>query len=167
MATDNPFLTNTAMTGLGMGVQPFNSQWYDQLSQSLWNQGNRNLTENVLPQINTGAQLAGQYGGSRQGQAQGLAMDRMNQSVFNALAPAYAQGYENSQNRGVQSGQAAMQGLLGLGGLDINRMNAQTNAAAVAAQAAGAPVYTSPWGAALGGGLGLAQIGNLLGWWGN
>jgi hypothetical protein len=43
----------------------------------------------------------------------GLAMDRMNQSVFNVLAPAYAQGYENSQNRGLQSGQAAMQGLLG------------------------------------------------------
>jgi hypothetical protein len=40
--------------------------------------------------------------------------------------------------------------------LDINKYNAQ----------AGNTMYTNPWGAALGGGLGLAQIGNMLGWWG-
>lgn len=160
-------LSNAVLQGYGMGLAPFNTNWYDNLGQSLYSQANKNFAENINPQIQGGAQLAGQYGGNRAALAQGTALGGLNQSVMNAMAPQYAQGYDNWLNRGVQTGQSAMQGLLGLGQLDVNSYNAQTGAAQAAAGAAGAPVYSNPWGAALGGALGLSQLGKLTGWWGN
>jgi hypothetical protein len=159
----NAPLTSAVQQGFGIGLQPFNPQWYDQLSKNLFQQGSQNLTENVLPALNSNAIMAGGYGGDRANLAQGVATDRMNQSVFNAVAPLYASGYENTLNRNLQTGQNAMQGLLGLGSLDIGSYNAQTNAATAASGAAGNPIYTNPFAAGLGGALGMYQLWKLLG----
>lgn len=57
---------------------------------------NRNLSENLLPAIQSGAVASGQMGGSRQGVAQGLAMRGTQDALANANAQtmmgAYGQG---------------------------------------------------------------------------
>jgi len=162
-------LTDAVKQGFGMGLAPFNPSWYDQLGKSLYNQANQNLQENILPGIDQAGMQAGQYGGgSRADLAKGVAIRGMNQNVMNAMAPQYATGYENWLNRGVQTGGLAMNGLLGLGSNDVARYDAQTKAASAAAQANGTPFYTSPWGAAIGGAGGIAELINILGKnWGN
>lgn len=175
----NPFLalglnayTNT------QGV--YDTQWLDRVRDSLFQQGTQNLQDNVFPGMNQAAIAAGGYGGDRSQIAKGVAADRMNQSVFNAMAPAYAQGYEAWQNRALQAGQAAAGTGLGLEGLDLNRLlgigdlqnkgraldisqqQADTQTAGQAAASAGVPTYTNPWAAGVGGALTMAQILNLL-----
>jgi hypothetical protein len=174
-------LTDAVKQGWGMGLAPFNTQWYDQLGQSLYSQANQNFTENINPQIQGGAQLAGQYGGNRAAIAQGQALGQLNQNVMNAMAPQYAGGYENWLNRGVGVGNSAMQGLLGLGNLDlgayqadtnrtlgqgaldVSRYNAQTNAGLANLQASGQPIYNNPWGSALAGAIGTYGLQKLWG----
>ena len=81
---------------------PYLQQQGDALAQ----QYNQNLQNNVLPGINSGAMLAGGFGGSRQGIAQGLAIGQSQQALGNSLANLYGNAYENDQNRAQQ---AAMQ----------------------------------------------------------
>jgi len=85
-ATSNPYLQNQA--------------------DAITNQVNRNLQNNILPGINSQAQAAGGYGGSRQGIAQGLAIGQTNQDLSNALAGLYGQQYQNDQNLGLGYTQA-------------------------------------------------------------
>lgn len=59
----------------------------------------RNLNENVMPGIRSEALASGQYGGSRQGIAEGLAMSRMNQDLAPALTNMFGNAYENAQGR--------------------------------------------------------------------
>jgi len=158
-------LTGAAATGIGAGLTPFNPQYLDQLTKSITAQQTRNLNENVLPGIAQGGQAAGQYGGgSRAELAKGVAMRGLGEGIANTVAPLYQQGYEASLGRNLQAGQLGMQGLLGLGGLDINRMNAETNAASAMANAAGAPQYSNPWLTGIGTAASLYPI--LQGLWG-
>lgn len=66
----------------------------------------RNTNENVLPGVRGNAMAAGQYGGSRQGIAEGLAASRLNQDIASAALPIYGQAYESAQQRqyGVATG---------------------------------------------------------------
>lgn len=102
-------------------------------AQQQQNQSNMtdNLTRNVLPSIRGGAIAAGQYGGSRQGIAEGNALSdftkQLNQSntqigLANSAntANALAGAYENGQNRALSATQ-------GLGAQQYNV--AQQNAA--------------------------------------
>lgn len=59
----------------------------------------RNLNENVMPGLRSSAAVSGQYGGSRQGIAEGLAASRMNQDLAPALTNLYGTASENAQNR--------------------------------------------------------------------
>lgn len=79
-----------------------------------------NLQRNVLPGIRGGAIAAGQYGGSRHGIAEGLALSDMTKQLNNsntqfglgataASSSALAGAYENGQNRAL----SAAQGLSG------------------------------------------------------
>jgi len=79
-----------------------------------------NLQRNVLPGIRGGAIAAGQYGGSRQGIAEGLAISDLTKQMNNsntqfglgataANSSALAGAYENGQNRAL----SAAQGLSG------------------------------------------------------
>ena len=125
MAVDQT-LYNMGVQGLGMGLQPFQSPYLQGVSQSLWNQANQNWGDVINPSIKNNAMATGGYGGSRQGIAQGVMADRLNQSVFNAMAPVYNTAYENWLNRGVQAGNAALQSDLGYGNLGVNQYGAET-----------------------------------------
>lgn len=59
----------------------------------------RNLNENVMPGIRSEALASGQYGGSRQGIAEGLAASRLNQDLAPALTNLFGGAFENAQNR--------------------------------------------------------------------
>lgn len=73
--------------------------YLDRQAGAIANQLTRNLNENVLPGVRSNALAAGQYGSSRQGIAEGLAMSRMNQDMASSLANLYGGAYENSQQR--------------------------------------------------------------------
>jgi hypothetical protein len=97
-----------------------NNPYLDKQAQAITSVANRNLLENIMPQVNGEASMAGQYGGSRQGIAQGQAIGRTNEAITNSLSNLYGGAYENAQNR--------MQGTA----TDLNNQaysNAQTNAA--------------------------------------
>lgn len=95
----NPFLSNIANDNFTMA--------------------NRNLLENVMPSIGSGASAAGQYGGSRQGIAQGLAISRMNQDVTQANNQMFGSAYQQAQGNMLS---AANQ--LGNFGMDASKTNA-------------------------------------------
>lgn len=59
----------------------------------------RNLNENVMPGLRSEALASGQYGGSRQGIAEGLAASRLNQDLAPALTNMFGGAFENAQNR--------------------------------------------------------------------
>lgn len=82
-----------------------NNQYLDPIADSIIGKITRNTTENIFPQIRGGAIASNQYGGSREGIAEGLATSRMNQDIAGALAPLYGSAFENAQNR--------MQGIAG------------------------------------------------------
>ena len=73
--------------------------YLDQQAAAITNNMTRNLQENVMPGIRSGALASGQYGGSRQGIAEGLAASRMNQDLAPALTQLYGGAFENAQQR--------------------------------------------------------------------
>ncbi len=75
------------------------NEYLDPAAESITTNVLRNFGENVMPQIRGNALASGQYGGSRQGIAEGLAASRMSQDLSSALAPMYASAYENAQQR--------------------------------------------------------------------
>lgn len=76
-----------------------NNPYLDQQAAAITGQLTRNLNENVMPGIRSEALASGQYGGSRQGIAEGLAASRMNQDLAPALTGLYGSAYENAQQR--------------------------------------------------------------------
>ena len=94
------------------------------LTSAQFQQNQSNLTDNfqrnVLPSVRGGAIAAGQFGGSRQGIAEGLAMSDLTKQINNSntqlglansanTASQLANAYENGQNRAL----SAAQGLSG------------------------------------------------------
>lgn len=79
----------------GRPDNPYLQQQIDAMSQNMA----RNVNENVMPGLRSEALASGQYGGSRQGIAEGLAMSRMNQDLAPAITNLLGGSYENAQNR--------------------------------------------------------------------
>ena len=185
----NPFL-NLGLNAFTNTQQPWNADYLKPLATSLWNQAGQQWNDVINPSLDNSAILAGGYGGDRAALAKGVAADRLNQSVFNALAPQYAQGYENWANRGLQGGTAAAGIGTGLEQLDLSRLGtmgnlglgmynadttrqlglgdlanknylAEAQVANWANQVAN-PQYTNPFGAAIGGGLLGWQVLNSI-----
>ena len=73
--------------------------YLNQQASAITNQLTRNLNEQVMPGIRSEALASGQYGGSRQGIAEGLAASRLNQDLAPALTNLYGGAYENAQQR--------------------------------------------------------------------
>lgn len=73
--------------------------YLQQQSDAMVNQLTRNLNENVMPGIRSEALASGQYGGSRQGIAEGLAASRLNQDLAPALTNLFGGAFENAQQR--------------------------------------------------------------------
>lgn len=82
----------------------------------------QNFNEQVMPQISLNSLSNNAYGGSRQGIAEGLAADRLQQQMGDIATGMYGSAYESGQNRALQgAGQQA--------GLDtnVNLANSQQN----------------------------------------
>jgi hypothetical protein len=107
----NPYLTQAIQGGIGQSKQAFDRMQGD---------STRNLMENIMPSIRSNSVLAGQYGGSRQGIAEGRAIGdfgrEQQRSIQNfgdnnttAAVGAQAGEYSRGQDRSL----SAMQGLSG------------------------------------------------------
>ena len=80
-----------------------NNPYVQNMMQSNQFMANRNLSENLLPRISSGAVAGGQKGGSREGIAQGLAMRGTQEGLMNAnnslMMDAYGKGLGAQQGR--------------------------------------------------------------------
>ena len=83
-----------------------NNPYVQNMMQSNQFMANRNLSENLLPQIQSGAVASGQMGGSRQGIAQGLAMRGTQEALANANAQTMMDAY--GKGLGAQQGALAL-----------------------------------------------------------
>ena len=106
----NPYDQN-----LGMGAAPSNPYLGAQAG-AIANTATRNLQNNILPGIGSGAVAAGGYGGSRQGIVEANAIGQTNQDISNATANLYGNAYQADQNYN-----------LGLGGLANQSQSNQNN----------------------------------------
>lgn len=108
-SAQNPYLTGAIQKGINQSTNAFG-----QMQQSATD----NLMKTVLPSIRSNSVLAGQYGGSRQGVAEGNAIgdyakaaqqaaSQFGQNNTDAAVAAQAGAFENGQNRAL----AAMQNL--------------------------------------------------------
>jgi hypothetical protein len=108
---ENKYLTDALQSGINQSNQAFSTQL-----------GNitDNLQRSILPGIRGNAIASGQYGGSRQGIAEGLALSDLNKQATNAAQQlglanisattgAQANAFESGQNRALN----ALQGLSG------------------------------------------------------
>lgn len=75
------------------------NQYLDQTAAALASNLTRNTNENVMPGLRSSAAVSGQYGGSRQGIAEGLAASRLNQDIALPVSQMYAGALENAKNR--------------------------------------------------------------------
>lgn len=76
-----------------------NNPYLNQQAGTITRQVNDNLQNVTLPGIGNGATSAGQYGGSRQGIAQGMALSRAQGDLSQGLSSLYGNAYESAQNR--------------------------------------------------------------------
>lgn len=97
-----------------------NNPWLDSQASSITNQLTRNVLENAMPNIRGEAISAGQYGGSRQGMAEGLALSRMNQDLAPALTNLYGSAFENAQQRMYGTANALNQQAADMGQFNAN-----------------------------------------------
>lgn len=81
-----------AQTGLG-GIEEYMNPYQEQVVNRIGELGQRNLRENLLPEIQDRAIAAGQFGGSRQGEAIGRALRDVQESTLAAQSQALQQGY--------------------------------------------------------------------------
>lgn len=99
------------------GPNPYLGQQANAITQNV----TQNLQNNVLPGINSGAMAAGGFGGSRQGIAQGLAIQGANRDIANAQANMYGQAYTADQANQTQYGIAGMNNQTTQRGQDLNQ----------------------------------------------
>lgn len=104
---DNPFLTKAVQGGIDQSKNMFGQ---------MQSQATENLQENILPGIRSASVLSGQYGGSRQGIAEGNAIGdhakamqqaatQFGQNNTNAAVGAQANAYETDSNRALSATQ--------------------------------------------------------------
>mgnify|MGYP001819084871 FL=1 len=116
-----PSSYNALQSALTGRMNPMTGQVMDMVTNRL----NQNFTENVLPALGDEAVAGGQYGGTRQGIAEGIASrghqqatgDAMTQIGNNALNQALAQ---QMQAAGLTRGAENLYGQMGQGALNLN-----------------------------------------------
>ena len=82
------------MDNLGFGSNPY----IQKQAAALQNLSNQNLSQNVMPAIGSAAQMAGGYGGSRHGVAQGVAAGNAQTGLDAATSNLYSNAYGQDQN---------------------------------------------------------------------
>ena len=101
--------------------------YLDQMSQSITSQVTDNLNRNIMPQIASGAQLAGGFGGSRQGVVEANALKDANQGLSNSLTAMRFGDYNNQMGRQLQKYGMDQSYNLGLGQLQLGNRNTDLN----------------------------------------
>jgi len=71
---------------LNQAVDPLSNPFFHSTAQAMIRPATQALTQQVLPQINQGSVVSGNYGGSRQGVAQGSAINNWQQNVLDTLS---------------------------------------------------------------------------------
>lgn len=127
---------NQNMTGNFSSLDPYSpnaqNQYLGSSVQAGLDQITNNLTRNILPSVGSGAMSAGQYGGSRQGIAEGLALSDANKQATDYVNQMYSNNFNQIQDRGLNAattGINAQNYAMGLGGQlisqgDQNQLNA-------------------------------------------
>ncbi len=166
-----------APQNLGFG-NPFKydqkNPYLQQMAGTITGQVNENLMRNVMPQINSSAMAAGQFGGSRQGVVQANAMRDANQQLSNSLTGMYYGDYNNAMNRQLQKYGMDQQYDLGLRGNDLGwgQLDLATNNSNVQNQLAGANLGLNAYNTLMNGNSTAINAGNQmwntpLGYYGN
>lgn len=101
--------------------------YLDQMSQSITSQVTDNLNRNIMPQIASGAQMAGGFGGSRQGVVEANALKDANQGLSNSLTAMRFGDYNNQMGRQLQKYGMDQSYNLGLGQLQLGNRNTDLN----------------------------------------
>lgn len=110
--------------------------YLDQQAAAITNRLTQNLNEGVMPGIRSSALAAGQYGGSRQGIAEGLAASRLNEDLAPALSQIYGNAHEAAQQRMYGTAQSLNEQALANEQANANRdLTAQTTNAGNSLQA--------------------------------
>lgn len=99
------FMSNPAI--LSPDSNPYLKQYGGLMGQQL----SQNLQENIMPGLRSSAIGAGQYGGTRQGIAEGLAAGRTQEAYQRGLTDLYSRGYGQGLQAMGQGGQLAGQSM--------------------------------------------------------
>jgi hypothetical protein len=92
-----------ASGSLGLGATPYQQNPYlTQYGDALTKQAGQQFSQITNPAIQQSALANGQYGGSRQGIAQGVAAGNAQTGLGQALAQLYASGYNTDTNNALQ-----------------------------------------------------------------
>lgn len=109
----NPFDTLQGVIESRPGQNPYT----DELVRRTLEANSQNFAQSVLPQLNTEADLAGGFGGSRQGVAQGIATQGLSDANARIASEILSREYQADQDRRMQA--------LGLGANVVEGAGAQ------------------------------------------
>ena len=90
-----PYL-NTASQTVPQAVGSYMSPYTDSVVNRIAQLGQRNLTENLLPQVNSTFTGAGQFGSTRNAEFTNRALRDANESILGQQAQALQTGYQNA-----------------------------------------------------------------------
>jgi hypothetical protein len=96
-----PFTDYAAQT-LPQAQNTYMSPYTDQVVNRIAQLGQRNLTENLLPQVNSTFTGAGQFGSTRNAEFTNRALRDANESILGQQANALQTGYSQAQNVALQ-----------------------------------------------------------------
>jgi hypothetical protein len=116
---------NSVAGGYNQGkVDQYANPYIAQMDQSIANQANQNLFQNVLPGVNDTFTSAGQFGGSRNAQFTNNAILNNQQAISNSQATANNQAYQNSMQNYLQGNAQTL-----TAGTDLTQLGQQQQAA--------------------------------------
>jgi hypothetical protein len=134
-----PTVTSTPALPESTGFNPSSTKFsdpfkYDQknpyladMSKAITGDITSNLTRNIMPQIASGAQQVGGFGGSRQGVVEANALNDANKQAANALTGMYYGDYNNAMGRQLQKYGMDQGYNLGMGNLQLGNRNTDLN----------------------------------------
>jgi len=96
-----PYL-NTASQTVPQAIGQYMSPYTDSVVNRIAQLGQRNLTENLLPQVNSTFTGAGQFGSTRSSDFTNQAVRNANESILGQQASALESGYQNAGQMALQ-----------------------------------------------------------------
>lgn len=92
------YASQTVPQAVGSYMSPYTDSVVNRIAQL----GQRNLTESLLPQVNSTFTGAGQFGSTRNAEFTNRALRDANESILGQQANALQTGYQNAQNAALQ-----------------------------------------------------------------